>query len=238
MKVDAIIFDKDGTLIEFDKFWVKVSEKAIESVMKKLQIEGDFNAEILSAIGVNNGVTDVDGILCKGTYFQIGQEFHRVFNERGYDFSLELVVKEVLNAYNENHASGEVVATTPKLVEILKELKVRNKKLAVVTTDNEYVTDVCVQKLGVKGLFDAIYTDDGKTPTKPDPYCVFDFCKKFNIDINNVVMVGDTLTDVNFAKNAGIKVIGVAKHEQNKKILQGKADVVIEDLSALLEIIS
>lgn len=236
MKVDAIIFDKDGTLLEFDRFWVKVSIKAIELVMKKLQVKENLEDEILRAIGVNDGIVDVNSVLCKGTYFQIGQEFCKVLNAHGYEIPIDVVAKEVINAYNQSQTAGEVVATTKDLVGLLKKLKGQGKRLAIVTTDNEYVTKVCLEKLGVDGLFDAIYTDDGKTPTKPNPTCAYDFCKKFNLSLEKVVMVGDTLTDVKFAQNAGIKVIGLAKNEQNKKVLQDRADVIIGDLSALLEI--
>ena len=237
MKVDAIIFDKDGTLIEFDKFWVNVAEKAIESVLKKLQVVDNFGSEILQAIGVKDGVTDVNSILAKGTYLQIAQEIHKILTQSGYNFNLEVLAKEVLNGFNDNYSAGEVVPTTLNLKELLLQLKSQNIRLAIVTTDNEYVTDMCLQKLGVKDLFDRIYTDDGKTPVKPNPYCVYDFCKNFDIDIENVIMVGDTLTDVEFAKNASIKVIGIAKKAQNKLILENVADVVIEDLSLISQII-
>ena len=50
-------------------------------------------------------------------------------------------------------------------------------------------------------------------------------------------MVGDTLTDMNFAKNAGVKAIGVAKSEKNKSILMPYADAVIHDISKILEVI-
>ena len=238
IKVDAVIFDKDGTLLEFDKFWVKVSQKAIESVLKNLQVNEDFENAILQAIGVNDGITDINGILCKGTYLQIAEEICKILNKNGYSFDLDIVEKEVISEYNKSQSIGEVVPTTPKLKELLMRLKSQNVRLAIVTTDNEYVTRKCLNKLGVDGIFDKIYTDDGKTPVKPNPYCVFDFCKAFNLEKENVLMVGDTLTDVEFAKNAGIKVVGVAKHTQNRKILQGQADIVIDDLSSILQIIN
>ena len=237
MKADAIIFDKDGTLLEFDKFWVKVSEKAIEQVLKKFNIDGALKNEIMQSIGVKNGVTEINSVLCKGTYKQIGQVVCKVLNQNGYNENEEKVIKCVVDAYNDNYSAGEVVATVPNLFDVLNKLKSQNKKLAVVTTDNDYVTSICLKKLGVENLFDKVYTDDGKTPTKPDPYCVFDICEKFGLKKENVIMVGDTLTDVNFAKNAGIKVIGVAKHEFNKKILENNADVVVDDLSYILNLI-
>ena len=237
MKIAAIIFDKDGTLIEFDKFWVNVAKNAIESILKKLQVVDNFGNEILQAIGVKDGVTDVNSILAKGTYLQIAQEIHRILVNNGYNYNLEVIAKEVINGFNDNYSAGEVIPTTPKLKDLLMQLKSQNIRLAIVTTDNEYVTDMCLKKLGIKELFDRVYTDDGKTPTKPNPYCVYDFCKAFNLEKESVIMVGDTLTDVEFAKNAGIKVIGLAKKAQNKLILENVADVVIEDLSLISQII-
>ena len=40
MKVDAIIFDKDGTLLSFDAFWVTVTEKALADVFTALSMDG------------------------------------------------------------------------------------------------------------------------------------------------------------------------------------------------------
>ena len=38
MNFDAIIFDKDGTLIDFDAFWVKVTEKTMQIVLERFGI--------------------------------------------------------------------------------------------------------------------------------------------------------------------------------------------------------
>lgn len=238
MNVDAIIFDKDGTLIDFDAFWVTISIKAIKDILRQLGKEEISVYEILEAFGVHDGVTDINGILCKGTYKQMGQIVYDIACRYGCDISCDEIEQIVTESYIKNSDKGEIKPTSPNLLEVLTELKKRNKKLAVVTTDNEEITRKCLKKLGIEELFDKIYTDDGKIPTKPDPYCVFDFCKLTGVKRECVVMVGDTMTDINFAKNAGIMVIGVAKTNQNKQILAPRADAVITDLSHIFEILN
>ena len=237
MNVDAIIFDKDGTLIDFDAYWVAVSVKAIKDALKQLGKEEVPVLEILEAFGVHEGITDMNGALCKGTYAQMGQIVHDILSRYGCESSCDEVKRIVIEAYNHNVDVGEVKPTCPDLPESLSQLKKQGKMLAVVTTDNEMITCKCLKDLGIEALFDKIYTDDNNVPTKPDPYCAFDFCKRFGVDRERVVMVGDTMTDITFAKNAGIKVIALAKSERNKQMLEPYADAVIPRISSLLELL-
>ena len=238
MKAEAIIFDKDGTLIDFDAFWVAVSVKALDSVLGKLDMKKVPVDEILEAFGVHNGITSINGVLCKGTYEQMGRIVYDILRKYGCECSCDEVTKLVVDAYNESADAGEVKPTSPNLADVLRELKRQNKRLAVVTTDNEFITRKCLVALGIEELFDKIYTDDGVTPTKPDPYCVFDFCRLFDVDKDSAVMVGDTLTDVKFAKNAGISMVALARSEENRAILaEHTTDTVIGDMSELLNIL-
>ena len=237
MNAEAIIFDKDGTLMDFDAFWVTVSVRAIEDVLKRFNKDCGVVLKILEALGVYNGVTDINGVLCQGTYEQIGCVVYEILNASDCGTSCDEVVRAVVSAYNKNFGVGEVKPTCYDLVGILTELKRRNKKLAVVTTDNEFMTHKCLKSLGIESLFDKIYTDEGKIPTKPNPYCVFDFCKFVDVEKERIVMVGDTMTDVNFARNAGIAMIGFAKNDKNKSILSSQTNTVISEMSRLLEIL-
>ena len=147
------------------------------------------------------------------------------------------VTDMVIDAYNRHAHEGEVKPTCPDLANILAEFKHQGIKLGVVTADNQHITHQCLQRLGIEDLFDVIYTDDGVTPTKPDPSCVYDFCQKMGIAKDQVVMVGDTMTDVRFAKNAGIMVVGLAQNEGNRAILAPHADVVVSSLSQLADVL-
>ncbi len=237
MKTEGIIFDKDGTLIDFDAFWVAVSHKALDSVLLEFNMEKVDVNEILEALGVHDGVTSIDGVLCKGTYEQMGRIVYDILCKYGCKNSCEEVTEAVIAAYNESTDAGEIKPTSSVLTEVLKKLKAQGKRLAVVTTDNELITRKCLSSLGIEELFDKIYTDDGVNPTKPDPYCAFHFCKLFGIDKDSVVMVGDTVTDARFAKNAGISMIGLARSKENRGILAEHTNIVISEMSELLDIL-
>jgi alkaline phosphatase len=64
-----------------------------------------------------------------------------------------------------------------------------------------------------------------------------DFGNAVKVKRERMVVVGDTMTDVNFAKNAGVAVIGVAKNDRNRSILAPYADVVIPAISNLPDVL-
>jgi len=232
--VKAIVFDKDGTLIDFDAFWVSVSVCAINDILKKLDMEDVPVEEMLCSIGVQNGASDADGILCKGTYEQMSEAMNTVLKKYGCDVSEAEMLSLVLDAYNQNAESGEVKATCENIKGVLSALRERNIKLAVVTTDNSEITHKCLQKLEIEQFFCKVYTDDGNLPAKPDPKCLFDFSESEGIEKEKIIMVGDTMTDVRFARNAGVRVVGVGG-EKNRRILEKYADAVYPDISYILE---
>ena len=238
MKAEAIIFDKDGTLLDFDAFWISVTVKALEDVFQALSMDDSHLPEIMEALGVRDGVTDMDGALCKGTYEEIGHIVYDVLSQYGCPISKDAMAEMVLSSYNKNVDAGQILPTCAKLQEVLTALKEQGKILALVTTDNPLITEKCLRSLGIYPLFDKIYTDDGKTPTKPDPYCANALCALLGLNKQNVVMVGDTLTDMRFAKNAGIAAVGLARTEKNAVVLSTMADAVIDDMTQLPDAIS
>lgn len=238
MAVNTVIFDKDGTLMDFDAFWISVTENALKEVFEKFDYtynENDF-IEILSRLGVIDGETDIDGILCKGTYEEIAEIVYEHLQNNGCDESFDEVKQTVFNAYNNNSASGEIKPTCDNIREVLVKLKNSGKSLCVITTDNKQITELCLEKLNIFELFDYIYTDDGVIAPKPNPECIDKYCRETGVLRSEIVMVGDTMTDVKFAKNAGISVICVG-NENNRQKLADAADAVIPNISYIFEVL-
>ncbi len=235
MITKAVIFDKDGTLMDFDSFWLPVTRNVIKEVKRNRNAEDILESEILNSLGIENDVTDINGVLCGGTYAQAGRVIYDVLKSHGCNCAVEEVTEFVTDSYLRNCESGMIKPACDNICGVLGRLKGEGIKLAVVTTDKSFVTKKCLKILGIDELLDRIYTDDDGFPAKPDPYCIFDFLEKEGLSSSEVVMVGDTLTDISFARNGGIRVIGVAKNGANRRRLAGRADVIIPDISHIFE---
>ena len=235
MTFKGIIFDKDGTLIDFDAFWVSVCREAMSRVVKSAGADLSLLDEILLRLGVKDGVTDVDGILCSGTYEQMGDVAYEVITASSCAADCEKIIEMTIEEHKKCAPLGLVRPTCEGLKEALSKLKAAGLRLAVVTTDTKEITEICLDALGITELFDEIYCDDGIHPTKPDPYYALEFSKKYGISTEQMAMVGDTLTDMRFAKNSGLLAIGVSKSEEGRLRLAPLADKVICKISELCD---
>jgi len=193
--------------------------------------------ELLSCFGVTNGIADIDGILAQDPYPVMAEALYNRLKECGCTYTLQDIQKITVDAYHKNVCKGLIIPACEDIFSVVSELKNMGLKLAVVTTDDPYDTQKCLSQLGIDKLFDEIYTDDGVFPVKPDPYCIYDFCKKEGVSLEEVIMVGDTLNDVRFAKNGGIGFIGVAKDGKNREILLKETDNVVPDISYIIDMI-
>lgn len=237
MDIQAIIFDKDGTLMKFDSFWVDVSHCAIRDILRQLNRDDIPMSRLLEALGISGDTSDIDGLLCKGTYEQIALAIGKILRNFGVDISDTDIVRMTVSAYNDNSDSGKIEPTCKNIRGVLEKLKSGGRKLAVVTTDDFQITHKCLETLGIEDLFEKIYTDDGINPIKPNPGCALEFLSELGIPSEKAVMVGDTMTDIHFARNAGISVIGVGENANSRERLMPYADAVIPDISYLFDVI-
>lgn len=211
MDIKAILFDKDGTLIDFDAFWIPVSAAAVKDILSRAGAGDDMLTEILGALGVHGDTTDPDGLLCRGTYGEMGLKIRGVLSEHGIRLSEEEAMRMTGDAFSRSAGAGTVKPVCAGLRGVLERLKERGIRLLVVTTDNPEVTHICLEKLNIEDLFEKVIADDGVVPPKPDPRCALDFAGKSGIPVGEIAMVGDTLTDIGFARNAGMRMIYVGK---------------------------
>ena len=82
-------------------------------------------------------------------------------------------------------------------------------KKAIITNTPTDCAQHILNKFSITSYFDAIITSDDVTKAKPDPEIVYKACDHLRVKPKNVILVGDTDSDVKAGKTAGCTVIGL-----------------------------
>jgi phosphoglycolate phosphatase len=125
----------------------------------------------------------------------------------------------------------------PHVVEVLNELKRRDKSLAILTTKGTAQVTAVLELLGIKHLFGFIYGRDLLFGRKPEGRCVDYILSQLAPDVKkkDVVMVGDTRIDAQTAMNSGVDMIGVGFGiGSRKELLSAGAISIINSFQELV----
>lgn len=148
--------------------------------------------------------------LTKNEYSMVvgGNLEHFISNALGKNSSTENI-KKVKENYLEIIRRNEDNLTTPfdGITEILIYLQEKNIQLAINSNRYTYSINDYVNKFFKNINFLDIQGHNPPNPSKPDAYGVMEIIKKTSLEKEEIVYVGDSLTDVQTAKNAGIDCI-------------------------------
>jgi HAD superfamily hydrolase (TIGR01509 family) len=126
------------------------------------------------------------------------------------------------NIYGENTSNIKLYKETTPTLE-----KLNGYKKAIITNTPKDCTIQILKKFDIGKYFDLIITSDDVKSAKPDPEIILKACKMLNVKPKDVVLVGDTDSDVKAGNKAGCPVIG----------LRIKADFTIDNLTELVDLL-
>lgn len=216
MKVDLIIFDLDGTLLN-------TLEDLADSGNYILNRYG-FPQHPLSSYRFFVG----DGIL---------KLVERILPEDKKDKDFVLSFKEEFVKYYNQHKSDKT-APYPGIINVLETIQNKHIKMAVASNKSHQLMRPLMQHYFPTIHFSAIYGQRPEIPTKPNPTIVFDILKKTASVEEQTLYVGDTSVDIQTAKNAGLKSIGVLwGFRSREELVTAGADDVINHPDDLLKLL-
>lgn len=240
MKIRGVLFDKDGTLIDFASLWIPVTYDFVEEALKLCGIIDENNAlrdKLLQAMGISGEKIDPDGIAARGTMDDVNRVFTDVLIKNGvkyfpdkdtYNKTVDLM-KRLINKYSRN------IKPVGDLHKLLESLKIKGVYTGVATADIVDSARYCLEILGVLDYFDFIGGDDGIIKSKPHPDLMFAFCQKCGLEPGEVAVIGDTAADMMFAKNSGAGLaIGVLCGAGSRKNLEKLADIICPSTADIL----
>ena len=95
------------------------------------------------------------------------------------------------------------------MADLLERLRADGWSLAVATGKSRRGLDHCLAAHGLSGHFASLQAADGN-PSKPDPAMLLAALAEADAEPGDAVMIGDTSYDMEMARAAGVRAIGVA----------------------------
>ena len=124
--------------------------------------------------------------------------------------------------------------------EIIQFLKEKDIVTGLGTGFPRDVFELIFNHLGWRDIgFDYIGIAEETGRGRPHPDMIMDMLKKFRLQKEQFLKIGDTVADIMEGKNAGVKTVAILSGTQDEKeILKEKPDFVIRQLTELKEIIA
>ena len=188
----TVLFDLDGTLVDTAPDLMH----AHNHVMKKFGYPTKSTEEIRNLVGKGAGA-----LMGRSIWGQAKKEFHSVESKKIKDqMSNDFVKFYGKNIFNESTLINGVK-------EFLKWCKEQNISMAVCTNKQEHLAVDLLKKIGIYDYFEYVAGSDTFDYCKPDPRHLTSVVEILDGDIKRTLMIGDSETDANAAKNAEIPVI-------------------------------
>jgi len=230
--IDLVVFDKDGTLIDFHAMWGRWALELGERLdgATRRPVSGD----VFATIGFDpaGGRVLAGAPLAAATMAEIRETVAAVV--RRWCPSVSAARRAVEAAWFE----PDPLATAVPIGDVralFGELRASGRLIAVATTDDRAPTEATLRGLGVRGEIAAIACGDDGIGVKPDPSMLLALCQATRVPPARAAMIGDTPADLAMGRAAGAgRVVGVLSGVGSRAELAPFADALLDSVGELL----
>ncbi|MDI7861535.1 HAD family hydrolase [Rhizobiaceae bacterium n13] len=224
--INGILFDKDGTLLDYAKSWLPVNRE-----LARIAAEGDGELadRLLAACGMDpvTGHVVPDSLLAAGNTTEIAEGLVRA----GSPLSVAQLVERLDPLFSS--AARSAVPVTD-LAGFFRDLHGKGYKLGVASSDNERSIRETAERFGFAGYLHYIAGYDSGHGAKPEPGMVFGFCKATGLAPEQVAVVGDNNHDLHMGRSAGAGLrVAVLTGTGSIASLSEAADHCLNDITEL-----
>ncbi len=222
-QIFTVLFDLDGTLVDTAPDLMR----AHNHVMKKFGYPTKSTEEIRNLVGQGAGA-----MLGRSIWGQAKKEFGKVQNEK--------IKKEMVDAFVDYYGKNIINESTliNGVKEFLKWCKEKNISMAVCTNKQEHLAIDLLKKIGIYDYFEYVAGSNTFDYCKPDPRHLTNVIEILGGEIKRSIMIGDSETDANAGKNAGIPVILLEDGYTEKNTTEIYHNHLIKDFIGIEKIIS
>jgi phosphoglycolate phosphatase len=228
MTIRAILFDKDGTLLDFWPSWGPI---AVAAAAHAAGGDEELAAHLLRVAGLGLDGHEAD----PGSVFAAGSaaEIAALWVAAGAPFTAERLTVELDALFR---ASVGSVVPVGDLRAILGRLAALGHRLGIASSDGEAAIRATVTRFGLDDLVEFVAGWDSGLGGKPGPGMVLGFSRAIGIAPAEIAVVGDTLHDLEMAEAAGAGLrVGVLTGTGTRERLAARADLVLGSIAELAD---
>lgn len=194
-RLRGLLFDKDGTLLDFHASWRPVNDIAI-----RFAAGGDRALEAkLRAVG---GLHPLTGLAQPNTLLAAGstREIAAAFIAAGSRFMLADLIIEIDRIFR---AGAQTAVPVLELAPYFARLKRSGFQLGIASSDSEAAIRATAERFAFAHLIDFIAGYDSGHGAKPAPGMVLAFARAVGLAASEIAVIGDNLHDMEMARRAG-----------------------------------
>ena len=236
--VSCIVFDKDGTLLDFDFTWGHRTADWIRALATSAQgdaVQLDFFAQAIGYDWTKQQVLPDGPIavttakklvtLAAGALYRQGLPWHEA--ERKALETIHDTLGSPMHAADIRPV-GDVAGT-------IQRFKDAGLKLAVATGDDRSPAETTLSLLGIADEMAIVVCGDDPLPEKPDPAILEYIAREIGVSTGQMLMVGDTVNDMLTGRNASVAgCIGITGSIGDPLKLAAYADVILTSIDQLV----
>ena len=225
--IRGLLFDKDGTLFDFEKTWNSWTSRILTEVSKQSDVSISALADSID-FDLKTGKLLPQSIVIAGTHRQVTAALHTKLSN--WDF-------EHLESYLLDYVIETRQYEVVPLQKYFRKLKSEGLLLGVMTNDAERGAQAHLAAAGIFDLLDFVAGSDTGFGCKPAPEPLLAFAKITGLKPDEIAMVGDSLHDLQAAQAAGMMRIAVLTGVATEDELKKHADLVLPSIANLLDLI-
>jgi phosphoglycolate phosphatase len=231
MPLRAILFDKDGTFLDFAKTWNTATGSVIGTLAQGDGAIADRLADIVGYDLAARSLVPTSPFI-GSSVADLSPLWAVALGLPAEDAAFDARLRDLLH---EATLSAAEPIGVPELV--FETLKAEGYELGVITNDSETGARAQCERLGLAHWFEAIIGYDSGHGRKPEAGQIVAFMERFGYQPHETALIGDTLHDMHAARAAGVMGIGVESGFLTAQDLAPHAAHVIRDISYLPDLL-
>ena len=225
--IKGLLFDKDGTLIDFSASWLQPM-KDVTGLIAERSGQADLQLKLL----LDGGYEPESDTWAKDSAIAF-ETSENIYKRWASMVGTELIESLLPEMQAIIYASLKNAAPVVENMTGLFTQLTRNYTLGVASMDDETNVIQTLDGLGLHEHIDFYCGADSGFGIKPGPGMVLAFCEQVKLAPEQVAVIGDSTHDLKMARAAGAVSIGVLSGASSEQTLSEHADILMQDIGKL-----